>query len=117
MKKAILFLILLSFFSLKGFSGVISEEHTKPSPYFFIPNSDPSIDQFPLLETKAKVNISGVIAYVELTQVYKNEGERTIEAIYVFPLSTKSAIHSMKMEIGNRTIIAKIEERELAQRH
>ena len=117
MKKAILFLILLGFFSLKGFSGVISEEHTKPSPYFFIPNSDPSVDQFPLLETKAKVNISGVIAYVELTQVYKNEGERTIEAIYVFPLSTKSAIHSMKMEIGNRTIIAKIEERELAQRH
>ncbi len=117
MKKVILFLILLSSFSLKGFSDVISEEHTKPSPYFFIPNSDPSIDQFPLLETKVKVNISGVIAYVELTQVYKNEGKRTIEAIYVFPLSTKSAIHGMKMEIGNRTIIAKIEERELAQRH
>jgi len=118
MKKAILFLILLGFFSLKGFPEVnLPEEPTKPSPYFFIPNSDASIDQFPLLETKAKVNISGVIAYVELTQVYKNEGKRTIEAIYVFPLSTKSAIHSMRMEIGERTIIAKIEERELAQRH
>ncbi len=118
MKKVTLFLILLGFFSLKGFSEVnLPEESVKPSPYFFIPNSDASIDQFPLLETKAKVNISGVIAYVELTQVYKNEGKRAIEAIYVFPLSTKSAIHSMKMEIGERTIIAKIEERKLAQRH
>jgi Ca-activated chloride channel family protein len=84
------------------------------SPYFFIQSTDASLDPFPLLETKAGVNIAGVIAEIELTQVYKNEGKRTIEAIYVFPLGTRSAIHAMRMKIGDRTIEAKIEERAMA---
>lgn len=86
------------------------------SPYFFVQSEDPSIDPFPLLETKAKVGIAGVIAAIELTQVYKNEGNRTIEAIYCFPLGTKSAIYAMRMRIGNRVIEAKIEERAAAKR-
>lgn len=85
------------------------------SPYFFVQSEDSSLDPFPLLETKAEVNIAGVIAEIELTQVYKNDGKRTIEAIYVFPLGTKSAIHAMRMKIGTRTIEAKIEEREMAR--
>lgn len=85
------------------------------SPYFFVQSEDSSLDSFPLLETKAEVNIAGVIAEIELTQVYKNDGKRTIEAIYVFPLGTKSAIHAMRMKIGTRIIEAKIEEREMAR--
>jgi len=85
------------------------------SPYFFV-QGDPKIDHFPLLKTEAEVNIAGVIAEIEVTQVYKNDGKRTIEAIYVFPLGTKSAIHAMKMKIRNRIIEAKIEERQRAQK-
>jgi len=85
------------------------------SPYFFVQSDDASLDPFPLLKTHAKVNIAGVIAEIELTQVYKNEGKRTIEAIYVFPLGAKSAIHAMRMKIGTRIIEAKIEEREMAK--
>jgi len=47
------------------------------SSYFFVQSGDPTVDPFPLLETKAKVAIAGVIAEIELTQVYKNEGKRT----------------------------------------
>jgi len=93
-----------------------AEEGKVLSPYFFVQSEDPTVDPFPLLETKAKVDIAGVIAAIELTQVYKNEGKRTIEAIYVFPLGTKSAIHAMRMKIGNRIIEAKIEERAAAKR-
>ncbi|MCD6521852.1 VWA domain-containing protein [Candidatus Calescamantes bacterium] len=93
----------------------LEREEKKLSPYFFV-QGDPEVDHFPLLSTKAKVKIAGVIAEVELTQIYKNEGKRTIEAIYVFPLGTRSAIHAMRMRIGNRTIEAKIEEREVAQK-
>jgi Ca-activated chloride channel family protein len=85
------------------------------SPYFLVQGDDASLDSFPLLETRAEVDIAGVIAEVELRQVYKNEGKRTIEAIYVFPLGTKSAIHAMRMKIGTRIIEAKIEERETAR--
>ncbi|MCK5552713.1 MAG: trypsin, partial [Deltaproteobacteria bacterium] len=85
------------------------------SPYFFVQSDDASLDPFPLLETKAEVNIAGVIADIQLTQVYKNEGKRTIEAIYVFPLGPKSAIHAMRMSIGTRVIEAEIEERAMAK--
>ena len=93
-----------------------AKEEKVLSPYFFVQSADPALDPFPLLETKAKVDIAGVIAQIELTQVYKNEGKRTIEAIYCFPLGTKSAIHAMQMRIGSRVIEARIEERAAAQR-
>jgi Ca-activated chloride channel family protein len=51
-----------------------------------------------------------------VTQVYKNEGQRPIEAVYVFPSSTKAAVYGMKMTIGERTIIAKVRERDQARR-
>ncbi len=65
----------------------------------------------PLLSTEAKVDIAGVIANVRVTQVYKNEGKKPIEAIYIFPASTRAAVYGMKMTIGKRTIVANIEKR------
>jgi len=82
----------------------------KLSPYFFV-QGDPAVDAFPLLKNEARVRIAGVISEVELTQVYKNDGKKTIEAVYVFPLGLKAAIHAMRMTIGERVIEARIEER------
>ncbi|MCX5834141.1 MAG: VIT domain-containing protein [Deltaproteobacteria bacterium] len=86
------------------------------SPYFFVKSDDPGVDQLPLKSTTASVNISGVIADVRVTQVYKNEGKRPIEAIYVFPASTRAAVYGMKMTIGERVIEAKIAKRDDARR-
>jgi Ca-activated chloride channel homolog len=85
------------------------------SPYFFVKSDNPNLDQLPLKATSADVNIAGVIADVSVVQEYANEGKNTIEAIYVFPASTRAAVYSMKMTIGERTIIAKIAEREQAR--
>ena len=86
------------------------------SPYFWLRDADPELDQLPLKSTSAKVNISGVIADVTVTQVYKNEGKRALEAMYIFPASTQAAVYGMKMTIGERSITAKIEELEEARR-
>ncbi len=86
------------------------------SPYFFVKSEDPTTDRLPLKLTKAQVNISGVIADVRVTQIYKNEGTQPIEALYVFPASTKAAVFGMKMTIGARVIEAKIEKKEEARR-
>ncbi len=86
------------------------------SPYFFVKSDDPSLDQLPLKATSAQVNIAGVIADVAVTQEYANEGKRPIEAIYIFPASTRAAVYSMKMTIGERTIVAKIAEKEQARK-
>ncbi len=85
------------------------------SPYFFVQSDDPDLDQLPLKSTSVRVNVSGVIADVVVTQVYKNEGKKPLEAIYIFPASTRAAVYGMKMTIGERTITAKIQEREAAR--
>ncbi|MCB2221534.1 MAG: TonB family protein [Bacteroidetes bacterium] len=81
------------------------------SPYFFVQSDDSEIDKLPLKSTSVEVNIAGVIADVKVKQVYQNEGSRPIEAMYVFPGSTRAAVYGMQMTIGERTIVAKIEER------
>jgi Ca-activated chloride channel family protein len=86
------------------------------SPYFFVQSEDPELDQLPLKSTDLQVNISGVIADVLVTQIYKNEGKRPLEALYLFPASTRAAVYGMTMHIGERTIKAKIAKREDARR-
>ncbi len=85
------------------------------SPYFMVKSEGKELDQLPLKSTSAAVNIAGVIADVTITQVYCNEGEFPIEAIYVFPASSRAAIYGMKMKVGTRTITAEIQEREKAR--
>ena len=74
------------------------------SPYFFVQSDDPSTDRLPLKSTSAAVDIVGVIARVKVTQVYRNDGQHALEAIYVFPGSTRAAVHGMTMTIGERMI-------------
>jgi Ca-activated chloride channel family protein len=74
------------------------------------------LDQLPVKSTSADVKVVGVIADVIVNQVYKNEGKKPIEAIYIFPASTRAAVYGMKMTIGKRTLMAKIEERGEARR-
>ncbi len=106
--------VLLS--GLRAYAQPESSGEKTLSPYFFVKSDDPEVDQLPLKSTSVQVNISGVIADVLVTQVYKNEGERPLEAIYVFPASTRAAVYGMKMTIGERTITANIAERQKARR-
>ncbi len=84
------------------------------SPYFFV-QGDPAIDQLPLKNTNVEIAISGVIADVRVVQTYRNEGRRPINATYIFPASTRAAVYSMRMKIGDQVIVAKIKEREAAK--
>lgn len=85
------------------------------SPYFFIKSNDPAVDQLPLKSTRVDVRVSGVIADVTVVQTYKNEGQRAIEAKYVFPGSTRAAVHGMNVRLADRLITAKIREKQQAR--
>ena len=85
------------------------------SPYFFVLSDDPVTDRLPLKSTSADVWIAGTVADVQVTQVYANEGDSVLEAIYIFPASTHAAVHGMTMTIGERIIEAQIREREKAR--
>ncbi len=101
--------------SVQSASGPEAESDKTLSPYFFVRSDNAELDQLPLKETSAVVNVSGIIADVVVTQVYRNQGKKTLEAIYVFPASTRAAVYGMKMTIGERTITAQIQKREEAR--
>ncbi len=93
------------------------ERHTdvNQSPYFQVISENTEVENFPLLKTNTEVNITGPIADVKVTQTYKNGGKEPIEAIYVFPASTRTAVYAMQMKIGNRIIEAEIQEKKKAR--
>ncbi|MBS1875971.1 MAG: VWA domain-containing protein [Acidobacteria bacterium] len=70
----------------------------------------------PLKHTAVQAEISGFVARVHVTQEFSNPSGEKIEAIYKFPLPPNSAVDSMTMEIGDRTVIGKIKKREEARR-
>src|ERR1041384_3756137 len=92
-----------------------SQEEDKTLAPYFVVKGDPSVDQLPLKDTRVDISVAGVIADVKVRQIYRNEGSRPINASYVFPASTRAAVYSMRMQIGNEIIVAKIKEREQAQ--
>jgi len=99
-----------------GTGTAATEEDKTLSPYFFVKSEDPAVDPLPLKATRTAVQIAGVIAEVTVVQVYRNEGTRPIEAVYVFPASTRAAVYGMKMTVGERVIEAEIQKREEARK-
>jgi Ca-activated chloride channel family protein len=101
----------------KVFKHTIPDDPNKTlSPYFFVKSDNRSVDQLPLKATSAAVNIAGVIADVRVKQVYINTGKNPLEAVYIFPGSTRAAVYAMQMTIGSRKIIAKIREKQQARK-
>ncbi|MGA9526266.1 MAG: VIT domain-containing protein [Myxococcaceae bacterium] len=85
------------------------------APYFAAAGTDSALKTLPLKETSTSVHVAGVIAHVRLRQVFVNTGTSPIEAIYVFPASTRAAVHGMRMRIGERTVESRIEKRQVAR--
>ena len=84
------------------------------APHFEIVGSTDTAAAFPLKSTQVRASIAGVIAEVELTQTYANTGKQAIEAVYVFPGSTRAAVQGMEVRIGDRVITATIQEKQKA---
>ena len=105
-------LLRLVYFSvLYGLLSIFSPAATdKPgSPYFQIPGDrdETSQETMPLKSSAAKIRIEGTIARIHLTQTYANHGKSPIEALYIFPASTRAAIHGMTLTSGGRVIAAR----------
>ncbi|MDH3494478.1 MAG: VIT domain-containing protein [Acidobacteriota bacterium] len=109
-----LLLATLAVLSFAAFAAAQEDDDRSLSPYFFV-TGDPAVDHLPLKDTNVDIAVAGVIADVKVTQKYRNEGTRPINANYIFPASTRAAVYSMRMRIGDEVIIAKIKEREAAK--
>lgn len=109
-------LVCVMMVGLSSFANLQKESDDKNlSPYFLVLTKEGEITKLPLKSTKVDVEISGVIADVNVKQVYTNTGKSTIEAIYVFPASTRAAVYDMLMTVDGREIRAVIKEKQKAQ--
>lgn len=84
------------------------------SPYFEVIGSAEE-GGLPLQRTAVETQIAGVVAEVKVSQEYYNAGTTPLEAIYIFPASTRAAVHAMEMHIGKRIVKAEIRERNQAR--
>lgn len=100
---------------LLGASAPALADEGPRGPYFVVEGPG-GVDALPLKASRAHFSVAGVIARVRLNQVYENHGDRPLEAVYVFPASTRAAVHGMRLRIGERTIEAKIDARDRAKK-
>jgi Ca-activated chloride channel family protein len=68
------------------------------------------------LNTEMKVEVTGLIARAEVTQVFLNPGEQWAQGVYRFPLPDGAAVDRMQIQVGDRFIEGEIQERESAKR-
>jgi len=86
------------------------------TPYFQVLGGPAArVERLPLLQTRADVDIVGAIAAVELHQVFENRGNVPIEAVYVFPASTRAAVSGLTLRVGERTVRGVIREKQQAR--
>jgi Ca-activated chloride channel homolog len=107
-------LLLVTFIAMLFATAVVASPSRGEAP--FLTSADGSVERIPLTMTAVDVTIAGVIADVTVRQTYENRGDHPIEAVYVFPGSSRAAIHALTMRIGNRVIRADIREKEQARR-
>ena len=70
----------------------------------------------PLLATDVHMDVSGMVARVQVTQRFVNATAQWREGVYVFPLPEKAAVDHLRMRIGERVIEGQIKERAEARR-
>ncbi len=72
--------------------------------------------EFPLGHTRVYAQVSGNVARVEVTQLYRNPTDRRLEAVYAFPLPPNAAVTDMAFRIGRRVVTSEVKRREEARR-
>ncbi len=75
-------------------------------------------DELPAVRLGADmdVTVTGDVARVRVTQAFRNTSDQWMEATYLYPLPEDGAVDSLKMVVGQRVIIGRIEKRETARK-
>lgn len=79
------------------------------------PPQSTATNRFVLAETRVNAEVSGVVARVQVQQVFENPYQERLEAIYVFPLPENAAVDRYSIELDERVIRGIVERREKAR--
>ncbi|CAF1631740.1 unnamed protein product, partial [Didymodactylos carnosus] len=70
----------------------------------------------PLKQVRVQAKIHSFAADVTITQLFQNNEQTSIEAVYCFPIEENAAVYSFTAKIDEREIIAQLKEKKEAQR-
>jgi Ca-activated chloride channel family protein len=70
----------------------------------------------PVVAMEVTLSISGPIVRGRLVQSFENPTDETLEAEYVFPLPEGAAVDGLTLQVGERSFIGRIQEKEEARR-
>ena len=68
------------------------------------------------IDTNIQLDITGLVARVEITQRFSNSSNLWSEGVYRFPLPQGAAVDRMRVKIGKRILEGEIQEKESARR-
>ncbi len=68
------------------------------------------------VDTGIELDITGLVARVEITQRFTNHGSQWAEGIYRFPLPDTAAVDRLRIKVGERLLEGEIQEKETARR-
>ena len=66
--------------------------------------------------TDVQIDITGLIARVEVTQIFRNQSDEWSEGVYRFPLPQGAAVDRLRIKVGERILEGEIQEKETARR-
>lgn len=70
----------------------------------------------PTLDTRVNIDVTGMVARVDVEQRFSNPGQTWVNGVYVFPLPETAAVDHLSMQVGERVIEGHIKAREEARR-
>jgi Ca-activated chloride channel family protein len=70
----------------------------------------------PLQRTEVRATVTGPVAEVEVRQVFRNDTDTAIEAVYLFPLPHDASVHRMLFRIEDRVVQGVVKDKAEARR-
>jgi Ca-activated chloride channel family protein len=67
------------------------------------------------VDTDIQLDITGLVARVEITQRFTNHGGEWAEGTYRFPLPADAAVDRLRIKVGERLLEGEIQEKEIAR--
>jgi Ca-activated chloride channel family protein len=120
--RLVLGMILVFFALVATASGAERAAQPAASPaaastgeFLYRSESEAPFESAPLVETRVRFDVTGVIARAKVTQRFRNPLNVWIEGVYVFPLPEQAAVDHMRMRAGDRVIEGQIREKEQAR--
>lgn len=118
-KSAAPVIVLLCVWILQTFAASAQAQEPEPdisSGSLTLRDDDGRYIDAPRMHTAVRMEVSGIVARVEVAQSFHNDSDAWVEGVYAFPLPENSAVDRLRMKIGERIVVGEIREKAQAQK-